>query len=180
MFHFGGVYVDMDTLPKPDRVMQLLKTISEPYKVMLSQEQHADDQLYVSTTFMMSVKGHAFWNMVVNNLMNNEAESMWTKTFRYYDVMMRTGSIYLTKQWIKFKHGLLENDDILLLPKEWLRPTSDDLSPFVTVLTGGPTWRDYDADMSELGQTIWKHRDLVLLSVIGSLLLCILFLVLFK
>lgn len=178
MFHFGGLYVDLNLEPKGDRTMNLIKSIRVSNEVVLAQERHMDDYLYVSTSFMMSVPKHIFFNMAIYNIVKNEFESMWTRTFRHYDVLVRTGSLYLTKQYERYQ---IENPDyaetVILLPESWIHPHGTEPSPYMSRITDGPTWRDWDSNVSEYGQLGWKYRDIIMLIVIIGLVLTLILVV---
>lgn len=177
MFHFGGVYVDLDVIPKPDRIMHLLMTVSDSYRVLLSTEMHQNGSRYVSTGWMMSTKQHPLWKQVISNLIAEEQttwEKAWTSTFRHYEVVMRTGPLFLTEQLEKYQAEHEDNmEDILVLPETWLRPAEGNKSNYVSLVSGGPSWRDWDSNVAEYGQWGWKNRDWLLLGVLFTMLVTI-------
>lgn len=177
MYHFGGIYVDLDVVPKPERIMDMIDSISKVYSVMLSTQRHPDGNIYISTSFMMSVPTHPFWDKVIHELVEKTDMSswnkMWVSTFRHYEVVMKTGGWFLTSQWDAYRSSVEDVTDMFVMPDVWLRPTGVDRSNFVTLVDGGPTWRDWDSKVAEYGQVTWKYRDIILLGIVFSLILVI-------
>jgi len=169
--------VDMDVVPKVDRMSHLVTEVAKTYQVLLSVEAQPNGETYISTGWMMSAARHPFWDHTLTLLTHSKSglwERMWARSLRHYDVLMTTGSMFLTKSWESYKAKTHSDASVLVLPQQWLRPSSVESSEFVTLVEGGPTWRDWDSTVAGYGQAGWRNRDRVLLGVVGGLLLVIL------
>ena len=179
MKHFGGIFVDLDVIPTGNKMYHLTNTIAEPFDLVLSREVHFDGNEYVSTGFIMSKKDHPFWDTVLSRI-REEDPSQWSKlltsTFRHYEVIMKTGSRFLTKTFDE-ESATLEN--VLVLPTEWIRPAEDQSSTFVKLVKGGPTWRDWDSQLAEYTEMGWDKREWVLVGILLLMLFVIILMAIF-
>lgn len=178
MYHHGGIFADLDVKPKPTMHL-MLASLTQHYPVILSKEQHANGRNYLSTGFMMSAPKHDFWNLTMRDVVQHEPsmwDKAWTNTFKHYDVIMRTGSRFLSTMY----ETHADPEEVFVLPRTWLRPMREERSPFVEIAAGGPTWRDWDSKMVEYGQSGWNHREWALLAVVCIMILVVVLLSLFR
>ncbi|KAL3858433.1 hypothetical protein ACJMK2_013024 [Sinanodonta woodiana] len=135
LFHFGGVYSDLDV-----ESLRPLDPIIKKYSCVLGQEPHVHSIVYTnfyeqaSKAFMACRKRHPFMKSVIDNL----------KQFAYFaDVLDSTGPRFLTfslRQYNKKNKDLqvTENDYVYLAPPEYFLPSVDsEINKKLDLLCGG-------------------------------------------
>lgn len=178
----GGIYTDMDIAPldNSERTKLFLTTIPGEYHLTLSEELQPNGRKYMSTSFMSSTQGHDLWKYILDELPKQKLsywDKAWTNTFRHYDVVMRTGSHFLTKMYNQWKEG---EDAAFILPEQWMRPQDGQRSPFIKTVSGGPGWSDWDSSLAKMAQKAWFHRDLILVGITLVMILTIVLLAIFR
>lgn len=100
LFHFGGVYVDMDA------VCHQSVNALRMHPVVLVGTPHT--KLWLSNYFMMAHRRHPFFQYCVEHLTNMAESGLhWANSF--FSTMTMAGPAYLTWSYVKFK-GANNND----------------------------------------------------------------------
>lgn len=166
MYHFGGIYADLDVLPRAG-FRTLIDHVMPPNRVLLCERAHRDG---VDAGLFASAPKHPLWNHAVY-YMPRGAESYLERTFKHVNVTQRTGFAHLTRQLAQFRADCANvnaQQDIVVVPAAWC---NGDDSPFLGPRAqGGPTWREWDSSAVDSGMWCWRNRDLVLAGVVVALL----------
>lgn len=110
LYHYGGIYLDMDV----SCVKNIYEYIKNPGVYILQSSHHG-----LTNSLMGSTKNHAFWHIVMLELVKNE-EKKWyhhISISNHWYIMQSTGPHLITRCSKKYKEN-----DIYILPKNIFNP----------------------------------------------------------
>ena len=139
LYHYGGMYVDMD--------MICLKPFDDVFlKDGVYLVQSSNVTKYASNMLMASSKGHNFWKLVINNMLEN-IDKHWYHNRHMY-IMSSTGPTVITNSYYEYKK---HKNDIYLMDYTKFNPCSvcdkacDVNSHIYSISTNASSWVKDDA-----------------------------------
>ncbi|KAJ6058030.1 uncharacterized protein N7446_008929 [Penicillium canescens] len=92
LYHFGGIYLDMDTICKEPIPFDHVESVNAPYTAVV----RATIPTGVTNSFMISSAGHPAFKAAIHRLpIFYSITRFWAGLFPYWNVMMATGSMYV-------------------------------------------------------------------------------------
>ena len=156
MYHFGGLYADLDVIP----TSHIKSWMLSDRKLIIAREKNN-----YSMGVMMAAPRHNFFKSLIYSVLKHEPASL-ASVFKHYDAISRTGKL----QFKAHVQRLDKSDGTVHIQSQE--------QPLVSRIAHSmpSTWREWDSYVYDYMELAWQNRDRIL--VVGGFTVALLILIL--